>query len=240
MRNKGSLVRNKMKIFILDPDIEVQNKIDTCLNQYRLKIDVKKAQTEQELFDEECFLEKYSLFILNLKNPTDTKVLDFIRTNGKLAPVLLLLDADVSSEIFYTLSSFAYNDVITKRSSAEEIVFRIYKLCNIWNDTAFYLGNDIYLDCKKRVLMCKKEEVLLGKKETLLLKCLFLKLHSVTTCEEIIAFVYENEIVSHERIRALMKQLRDKLPCDLIKTVHGRGYQIAYLSHIELHERAVH
>lgn len=138
-----------MKIFILDPDIEVQNKIDTCLNQYRLKIDVKKAQTEQELFDEECFLEKYSLFILNLKNPTDTKVLDFIRTNGKLAPVLLLLDADVSSEIFYTLSSFAYNDVITKRSSAEEIVFRIYKLCNIWNDTAFYLGNDIYLDCKK-------------------------------------------------------------------------------------------
>ena len=217
-----------MKIFMLDPDIKLQNEIDTCLNQCRLKIDVKKAQSEQELFDEELFLDDYSLFILNLKNPTDTKILDFIRTNGKLAPVLLVLEADVSPQMFHTLSSLAYNDVIIKKFYVEEIVYRIYKLCNIWNETTFNLGNDICLDCKKRIFTYKEEEVLLGKKETLLLKCLFLKLTSVVTCEEIIAFVYENEIVSYERIRALVKQLRDKLPCDLIRTLSGKGYQLLH------------
>lgn len=217
-----------MKIFILDPDRALQNKIDICLNQCRLKIDVKKAQTEQELLDEETFLDDYSLFVLNLKNPTDSHIIDLIRNSGSLAPILLVLEADISPHIFHTLSSFAYNDVIMKNFFIEEIVYRIYKLCNIWNETTFYLGNDICFDCQQRVFSYKTDEVLLGKKETQLLKCLFLKLPSVVTCEEIIAFVYENEIVSYERIRALVKQLRDKLPCDLIRTLNKKGYQLVH------------
>lgn len=216
-----------MKIFILDPDRALQNKIDTCLNQCRLKINVKKVQTEQELFDEEPFLDDYALFVLNLQNPTDTHIIDFIRS-GSLAPILLVLEANISPQIFYTLSSFAYNDVIMKKFFVEEIVYRIYKLCNIWNETTFRLGNEICFDCQKRIFTYKNEEVLLGKKETQLLKCLFLKLPSVVSCDEIIAFVYENKIVSSERVRALIKQLRDKLPCDLIRTLNAKGYQLVH------------
>lgn len=215
-----------MKIFFLDPDLNLQNEIDICLNQCRLKIDVKKTQNEHDIFDEELFLEEYSLFILNLKNPADTKILDFIRTNGKLAPVLLILEPTLSPQIFQTLSSFSYNDIIIKNFSVEEIVYRIYKLCHIWNDNIFYLGKGICFDFRKRMFIFNDKHILLGKKEALLLKCLFLKFHGVTTCPEIISFVYQNEVVSQERIRALVKQLRDKLPYDLIRTFHGKGYQI--------------
>ncbi len=168
------------------------------------------------------------MFVLNLQNPTDTQILDFIRNNGSLAPILLVLEADVSPQIFYTLSSFPYNDVIIKNFFIEEIVYRIYKLCNIWNETTFYLGNEICFDCKKRIFTYKNNEVLLGKKESQLLKCLFLKLPSVVSCDEIIAFVYENEVVSYERVRALVKQLRDKLPCDLLETLNSNGYQLEH------------
>ena len=222
--------RVKMKIFFLDPDVNLQNEIDICLNQCRLKIDVKKTQNEHDIFDEVLSLDDYSLFILNLKNPADTKILDFIRTNGKLAPVLLVLESTLSPQIFHTLSSFPYNDIIIKKFSVEEIVYRIYKLCHIWNDNIFYLGNGICFDFKKRLFIVNDKPILLGKKEALLLKCLFLKSHGVTSCAEIISFVYENEIVSQERIRALVKQLRDKLPYDLIKTFHGKGYQIVNFS----------
>lgn len=215
-----------MKIFFLDPDLNLQNEIDICLNQCRLKIDVKKTQNEHDIFDEELFLEEYSLFILNLKNPADTKILDFIRTNGKLAPVLLILEPTLSPQIFQPLSSFSYNDIIIKNFSVEEIVYRIYKLCHIWNDNIFYLGKGICFDFRKRMFIFNEKHILLGKKEALLLKCLFLKFHGVTTCTEIISFVYQNEVVSQERIRALVKQLRDKLPYDLIRTFHGKGYQI--------------
>lgn len=218
-----------MKIFFLDPDRHLQDEIDICLNQCRLKIDVKKTQNEDDIFKEELFLEDYSLFILNLNNPTDTKILDFIRTNVNGSPILLVLEPTVLPQIFQILSSFSYNDIIMKDFSVEEIVYRIYKLCHIWNDTIFYLDKGICFDFKKRVFIFNEVHIALGKKEALLLKCLFLKVHGVTTCDEIIAFVYENEIVSNERIRALVKQLRDKLPYDVIKTFHGKGYQIVHL-----------
>jgi len=219
-----------MKIFFLDPDLNLQNEIDICLNQCRLKIDVRKTQNEDDIFNEDLFLEGYSLFILNLKNPADTKILDFIRTNANGAPVLLVLESTVSPKIFQTLSSFSYNDIIIKGFFVEEIVYRIYKLCHIWNDNVFYMDKGICFDFKKRMFLFNEVHIALGKKEALLLKCLFLKIHGVTTCDEIIAFVYENEIVSNERIRALVKQLRDKLPYDLIRTFHGKGYQIVNFS----------
>jgi len=215
-----------MKFFLLDPDINLQNEIDTCLNQCRLKIEVHKTHNEHDIFDEELFLDDYDLFILNLKNPADTKILDFIKTNGNSAPVLLILEPDISPQIFHTLSSLAYNDIIIKKFSVEEIVYRIYKLCHIWNDNMFYLANGICFDFIKRLFMFHEEHIVLGKKEALLLKCLFLKSHGITSCDEIVALVYHNEIVSQERIRALVKQLRDKLPYDLIRTFSGKGYQI--------------
>ncbi|WP_333803702.1 winged helix-turn-helix domain-containing protein [Sulfurospirillum sp.] len=218
-----------MKIFFLDPDMQLQDEIDICLNQCRLKIDVKKTQNEEDIFDEDLFLEGYSLFILNLQNPADTKILDFIRTNANGAPILLVLEPTVSPQIFQTLSSYSYNDIIIKDFSVEEFAYRIYKLCHIWNDNIFYLDKGICFDFKKRMFIFKDNHTVLGKKEALLLKCLFLKVHGITTYTEIIAFVYENEIVSNDRIRALVKQLRDKLPCDFVKTFHGKGYQIAHL-----------
>ena len=56
-----------MKIFILEPDLELAHRVDTYLNQLRLKIDVTKVQKEEEIFDEKVSLLDYSLFILNLK-----------------------------------------------------------------------------------------------------------------------------------------------------------------------------
>ncbi|WP_333805656.1 winged helix-turn-helix domain-containing protein [Sulfurospirillum sp.] len=215
-----------MKIFFLDSDINLQNEIDRCLNKCRFKIDVKKTQNEHDIFDEISTLESYSLFILNLQNPADTKILDFIRTNAKVVPILLILESDMSPQIFQTLSSYSYNDIIIKKFSVEEIVYRIYKLCHIWNNNVFYPCKGICFDFKKRMFIFKDNHTVLGKKEALLLKYLFLKSHGVITCAEIVSFVYENEIVSNDRIRALVKQLRDKLPCDLIRTLHGKGYQI--------------
>lgn len=77
---------------------------------------------------------------------------------------------------------------------------------------------------KRECLCFMKSMFCLAKKEALLLKCLFLKSHGITSCDEIISLVYQNEIVSQERIRALIKQLRDKLPYDLIRTFCGKGY----------------
>lgn len=218
-----------MKILLLEPDKLLRDAIELCLNQCRLKMHVKKIGTIEEFTNEVSSFANYSLFIINIKDPTDSQTIDFIRENGGLAPVLLIMEPQIDALLLKTVYYLSYDDIIIKTFTPEEMVFRIYKLCHIWNDNIFFLGNDINFDCKKGIFTFKEEYILLGKKECKLLKYLILKSPGVLSCDEIISFVYENEIVSQGSIRALVKQLRNKLPFDLIQTVKGEGYQILHL-----------
>jgi len=127
-----------MKIFLLEPDKALQNRIETCLNQYRLRINVHKFQHEEALLSHaESFCE-YALFILNLANPLDPSLMHFVRNNGGDAPIMLILEPTFDPPKLKTLYYHSYNDIIFKPFFPEEIMFRIYKLCDIWNDDKFF------------------------------------------------------------------------------------------------------
>ncbi len=66
----------------------------------------------------------------------------------------------------------------------------------------------------------------MGKKEALLLKFLSVKSPHSVSFTEIACYVYQDEVASEERIRSLVRQLRSKVPHDLIETVKGEGYKI--------------
>ncbi|MBE0496809.1 MAG: response regulator transcription factor [Campylobacterales bacterium] len=218
-----------MNIFLQEPDVSLHTAIIERMNMYRQKLEFKCVETEEEIFKEE-FLDAYALFILNLKEPTNPRILNFIRANGGIAPVLLILDADFDPDTLKALYYLSYDDFIVKDFYTQEMTWKIYKLCNVWNDERFFLAQDVYFDCKKWMFHYHDQAISLGKKEATLLKNLFLKSPHVMTCDEIISLVYNDEIVSPESIRALVKQLRAKLPIDLIGTVRGEGYQITHLS----------
>ena len=215
-----------MKVFFLEPDIKLQNEIVECLDGYRLKMSIKKVQNEQEFFDEAPYLNTYDLLILNFKNPTDPKNMDFIRENGGLAPILLVLEHNQDPKSLKTIYYLSYDSIIIKDFSPDEIIYSIYKLCDVWNNDIFFLNNCIYFDFKNKMFINKEDKIPFGKKESLLLKYLFLKSPSVLTCEDITSIVYENGIISQERIRSLVKQVRSKLPFNIIKTIKGVGYKI--------------
>ncbi|WP_024955954.1 winged helix-turn-helix domain-containing protein [Sulfurospirillum arcachonense] len=215
-----------MKIFLLEPDIDLQDKIITCLNNYRLKFDVKRAQSEQELYDDVDFLDKYVIFILNLKNPTDPKVMEFIRENGAEAPILLILENEIDPKILKKIYYLSYNEIIVKKFFLDELVFRLYKLCDIWNDDMFFLSKKIYFDFKHATFVYNDDSIHLGKKEALMLKFLFVKSPAIVSYDIIAAHVYQNEIVTQETIRSLIRQIRAKLPLNLIETIKGEGYKL--------------
>lgn len=217
-----------MKVFLLEPDTDLADGIDTYLNQLRLKMKVKKVQKEEAIFEENALsLSTYSLFILNLKNPMDPSMMHFIRENGGEAPILLILESTIEPKNFKTLYYLSYDDMIVKNFSPQEIAFRIYKLCDIWNDDTFFVTKDIFFDFKHAKFVNHEVETILGRKEALLLKLLFVKSHHIVSSHEIEYYVYQDEMVSEERIRSLVRQLRAKIPHDLIETVKGEGYRIA-------------
>lgn len=217
-----------MKVFLLEPDGEFADNIDTFLNQLRLKLKIKKVHKEEAIFEEDVALfPNYSLFILNLKNPMDPSIMHYIREHGGDAPILLIIEPTFDPQNFKTLYYLSYDDIIVKNFTPAEIAFRIYKLCDIWNDDTFFITKEIYFDFKHAKFVNHEEEIVLGRKEALLLKLLFVKCHHIVSSHEIEYYVYQDEAVSEERIRSLVRQLRSKLPHDLIETVKGEGYKIA-------------
>ena len=145
-----------MKVLFLEPDRALADDIDIFMNKLRLKMNLKKIQSEEEIMHEGSSLLDYSLFILNLKHPTDPSVMKFIRQSGNDAPILLILESDVDTTILKTLYYLSYDDVIIKDFSFDEIAFRIYKLCHIWNDDTFCLAKDVCFDFKMLFLFIKK------------------------------------------------------------------------------------
>lgn len=219
-----------MKVFLLEPDSDLADRIDIYLNSLRLKMKIKKAQKEEDFLQEASSFDSYKLFILNLKNPTNPCIIKFIRENGGTAPILLILEATIDRSHLKTLYYLSYNDIIVKDFAPQEIAFRIYKLCNIWNDDNFFIAQDIYFDFKNYKFVNKDEETILGKKEALLLKLLCIKSPHIVSFPEISCYVYQDEVASEERIRSLVRQLRSKMPHDLIEGVKKEGYKIADLT----------
>lgn len=218
-----------MKIFLLEPNQELANDIDCGLNSLRLKMNFTKIHQEEEIFLQDTdTLASYSLFMLNLKNPTDTHIMHYLRENGADAPILVILEPQPPHDIFKTLYYLGYDSIIVKDFYVEEIAFHVYKLCDIWNDDNFS-AEGLHFDYKNsKVTYNNNCEVILGKKEALLLKLLFIKSPHTVSFNEIAHYVYEDEVVTEERMRSLVRQLRTKIPHDFIETIKGIGYRIIH------------
>lgn len=218
-----------MKIFILEPDKNFVDRITEALNSTRTRFVITHVQNEQEVYSYKSHFSSYNIFILNLKNPLDVRVERFIRENGGYnVPILLLLERSiVTFELYRTLHYIdRYHDITIKDDLIEPVIHRTFKLCNIWNDDMFFLTKDIYFDFRNFIFMHNESEIKLGKKETLLLKLLCIKSPHYATHNEIAHFVYQDDFISSEKIRALIKIIRQKLPINLISSVKFCGYQI--------------
>lgn len=215
-----------MKILLLEPDKELAENIKKYLCSTRQKFNIKIIHNEKDIFNDISFLFECSIFIFNLKDPTNTSVMRKIREYGNLSPILLILEKDVNPCIFKTIYYLSYEDVIAKEFKPEEIAFHVYKLCDIWNDDIFFLSKDAFFNYEKSIFCFQEEITHLGKKENALLKLLFIKNPCIVSHEEISHFVYEDEIVTEDCIRSLIRQVRTKIPIDIIDTVKGEGYKI--------------
>jgi DNA-binding response OmpR family regulator len=81
-------------------------------------------------------------------------------------------------------------------------------------------------DEDKKLLSYKQQEIKLTKKEIVFLELLFKNLNRIVTYEEIEEYVWEDSIMTENSIRSLVKNLRKKLPVNLIENLSGMGYKL--------------
>lgn len=167
----------------------------------------------------------YDLFIIDINVPyiDGIELLKLIKTH-KLETPVLIISADTNIKTISNAYDIGCNDFIKKPFHVEELLFKTKQFIKNLDMTT--LGDNFKYDMKRRKLYKNSKEIYLTKKEGNLLYLLLINRGDVVSNDMIQNFIYNNEYVSNDSQRALIKRLRKIIGKDTIINLTSQGYKI--------------
>lgn len=170
----------------------------------------------------------YDLAILDIKVPgiSGLKVLEYIRNElrSDMGVIMLTAYEDINTQV----EAFNYfaDDYITKPASPIILLKRIDVLLRRMGHDNSVKDTALVIDDKAYRVYYEGKNLNLTVSEFLLLKTLYDSPHQVLTREQLILNIFNEDYIGNDRIiDAHIKNLRKKLPVNVIDTVIGVGYR---------------
>ena len=170
----------------------------------------------------------YDLAILDIKVPgiSGLKVLEYIRNELKSDMGVIMLTAyeDINTQV----EAFNYfaDDYITKPASPIILLKRIDVLLRRISHDNSVKDTSLVIDDKAYRVYYEGKNLNLTVSEFLLIKTLHDSPHQVLTRDQLILSIFNEDYIGNDRIiDAHIKNLRKKLPVNVIDTVIGIGYR---------------
>jgi Response regulators consisting of a CheY-like receiver domain and a winged-helix DNA-binding domain len=170
---------------------------------------------------------RYDVIVLDLIMPHigGEELIKAIREKDKETPILVLT-AKQRLEDKRTCFELGADDYLTKPFEMEELVLRLKALYRRKNPQDVVVIDEVEVCFSKEMVKVKGKPISLSKKDWLVLKFLVENKGRFVSHEEILNYVWGDEPVGEEVVRAHIKNLRKLLPEGFIKTMKGRGYRV--------------
>ena len=170
----------------------------------------------------------FDLAVLDIKVPgiSGLKVLEYIRNELKSDMGVIMLTAyeDINTQV--EAFNFFADDYITKPASPIILLKRIDVLLRRIKSESSLKETSLVIDDKAYRAYFKGKDLSLTVSEFLLLKTLHDLPNQVLTREQLILSIFNEDYIGNDRIiDAHVKNLRKKLPVNVIDTVIGVGYR---------------
>lgn len=169
----------------------------------------------------------YDVIVLDLMMPHmgGEELLKRLREGGNKTPVLILT-AKSRLEDKERCFSLGADDYLTKPFEPRELLLRLRALHRrLLREERLTLGS-VQVDLQAGRVWVEGRELRLGKKEWLLFKYLVENRGRFVSTEELLNYVWGDEPVGDEVVRAHIKNLRKFLPEGFIVSQKGRGYRV--------------
>jgi len=169
----------------------------------------------------------YDVIVLDLMMPHigGEELIKAIREKDKETPILVLT-AKQRLEDKRTCFELGADDYLTKPFEMEELTLRLKALRRRKNPQDVVVIDVVEVCFSKEMVKVKGKPISLSKKDWLVLKFLVENRGRFVSHEEILNYVWGDEPVGEEVVRAHIKNLRKLLPEGFIKTMKGRGYRV--------------
>ena len=170
----------------------------------------------------------FDLAVLDIRVPgiSGLKVLEYIRTELKSDMGVIMLTAyeDINTQV--EAFNFFADDYITKPASPIILLKRIEVLLRRISDDIKMKDNSLVIDDKAYRAYYEGKDLNLTVSEFLLIKTLHDSPNQVLSREQLILSIFNEDYIGNDRIiDAHVKNLRKKLPVNVIDTVIGIGYR---------------
>ena len=212
-----------MKVLLVEDDIQLNTTIASYLESLSFEvISVEDGEKALDLIDENSF----DLYLLDINIPSinGLDLLKYIRqTNIHVAIIIITASLEINN--LTAAYDNGCNEYLKKPFHLKELEVRINKLINVQLNSIQF-SKDFYYCQKSRNFIVQEKTLDLRKKEKRFLSILVENIGQIVSSQEIIDYVWENEIKETYPIRQLVNGIRNKLPLNIIKTYIGIGYKI--------------
>ena len=179
---------------------------------------------------EQMTRQTFDLIILDVSLPDGDGFIfyqDFICQQN--IPTIFLTARDEEDDVIRGLKLGA-EEYITKPFSTRELLVRIERILKKRQENTLVTVSDITFDMDRMAVTNKGVPLSLTSLELKILHLLFLRLGKVVTRNEILERIWEwtGNDVNDNTVTVYMKRIRQKLDCDIIKTLKGIGYLVDY------------
>jgi len=176
---------------------------------------------------------KVHLIIMDLLIPKISGIVlaKKIREEGSEVP-MIALTAHSDREILLDIVDLNFSSYLIKPVLRSDVMNALEKISKkIGGGQSIPLPYDCLWDTKSKTLFWNDESVFLTRRELKLFELLVEKNGIPCSDDEIFFYVWGNEfdkIITNSSIRTLVKNLRKKIPTELIKNQYGVGYKINF------------
>jgi len=214
-----------MKILLIEDNLSIVESLEYSLTKNGLK--VEKSYTIKDA-KEKINKEEIDLIILDVTLP-DGNGFDLFKTTIKPLNIdtIFLTAIDDEEKIVSSLNLGA-EDYITKPFSMSVLLARINKILMRKEKNSIIEIENIKFDLDKMEVYKDNKKIELTSLELKILNLLFININKVVTRPLLLDNIWDwtgNDVDDHT-ITVYLKRIREKLDCDIIKTIKGIGYRI--------------
>ncbi|MDD3009440.1 MAG: response regulator [Arcobacter sp.] len=218
--------KNIKILYVEDDEIARENGVEYLQNFFETIYEASDAIVALQLY------EKYKpdIIITDIQMPklNGLEFVKKIRQKDKKTQIIIITafcDKDyLLKAIELQLVKYLIKPV--KEKEFEEALFLCVNSLQEDNSNIVKLENEIYFDTFNKNLVIKDEIIKLRAKEILFLELLIKNKNRYVTYEEIENYVWSESVMTKDALKTLVKNLKTKIPKDLILNLTNSGYKI--------------
>lgn len=186
--------------------------------------DVLEASNGEDGYD--LYLEyKPDIVISDIEMPykNGIELIQLIRKND-LNTIIIMVTAYSNEEYLLDLINLNVNHYILKPINSDNLLTGIIKGLGDKLTKNIFFSIDCYFDIQQYKLFYNNEEIILRKREIEFL--ILLHDNKILNYEQIEEYIWKDKSMSMSALKTFIKELRQKLPLELIQNVPQTGYKL--------------